>query len=244
MTTFSFITLTGKDAHKFLQGQLTINADKLTATPQACAISDLKGRVHFGLWASCLDDTSDNKCYQLITADNCMADLTAHIKKYGAFSKFVLSEPASIHPVITDGTPSFAKQADGSTIHEWQTISIATGNYWITHATQGLYQPQELRLHQQGGVDYDKGCYLGQEVIARLYFKAAPKAYLHRVRLMGDGAATLQAGDKLDKVQIVNIVNHHDGAEALVIGTPDNVANIGEILPLPPALSVSVAREK
>ena len=98
--------------------------------------------------------------------------------------------------------------------------------------------PQELRLHQRGGVDYDKGCYLGQEIIARLWFKASPKAYLHRILL------TEQAndGDKLGKVQIVNSVPTDGGFDALVIGSPENVAEIGEILPLPDKLMGDVAR--
>ena len=41
MITFSQITLQGRDAAKFLQGQLTVNVAKLTATPLACAICNL-----------------------------------------------------------------------------------------------------------------------------------------------------------------------------------------------------------
>ena len=55
----------------------------------------------------------------------------------------------------------------------WQQQAIASGQAWIQAATATLFQPQELRLHQREGIHYDKGCYLGQEVIARLWFKAA-----------------------------------------------------------------------
>lgn len=233
-THFYAITLTGQDAAKFLQGQLTVNIDKLNTTHQACAISDLKGRVQFGLWVARSGDDS----FILITAADCMDGLTAHIKKYGAFSKFTTSEPVAIYPTVIDGLPTFTDNLDAADATTWASLSIQMGNYWITSATQGLFQPQELRLHQRGGVDYDKGCYLGQEIIARLYFKASPKAYLHRVLL--DNA--VQDGEKLDKIQIVNSTATQDGYDCLVIGTPDDVAQAGQLLALPPSLTGGVAR--
>jgi folate-binding protein YgfZ len=119
--------------------------------------------------------------------------------------------------------------------------SIATGNYWIVAATQGQFQPQELRLHQRGGMDYDKGCYLGQEVIARIYFKAAPKAFLHYVKGTGDTPA---AGEKLGKIQVVNAIAAGDnGFEALVVARPEQLADSEmTILDLPAALQADVAR--
>ena len=119
--------------------------------------------------------------------------------------------------------------------------SIATGNYWIVAATQGQFQPQELRLHQRGGMDYDKGCYLGQEVIARIYFKASPKAFLHYVKGTGDTPA---AGEKLGKIQVVNVIAAGDnGFEALVVARPEQLADSEmTILDLPAALQADVAR--
>lgn len=236
MTTFSALTLTGKDAGKFLQGQLTINVHKLTPTPQACAIVNLKGRVLFGLWAS----SSDAHTYTLITASDCVDALQAHIKKYGAFSQFV-SSVVSVYPAVVDGAPVFDSDERQADFLAWAQASVEQGNYWITQATQELFQPQELRLHQRGGVDYDKGCYLGQEIVARLYFRASPKAYLHRVCLPAD--LVVQAGDKLNKVHIVNAIPMTDGIHALVIGAPKDVADMATILPLPAALQRSVARE-
>lgn len=95
-------------------------------------------------------------------------------------------------------------------------------------------------------MDYDKGCYLGQEVIARIYFKSAPKAFLHCVQGTGDVPA---AGEKLGKIQVVNaIVSSQDtqqGFEALVVARPAHLADSDlTIIELPPALQVDVARPK
>ncbi|MDO4897238.1 MAG: folate-binding Fe/S cluster repair protein [Moraxella sp.] len=231
MSVFCAITLTGKDAQKFLQGQLTINTAKLTDTPTACAICNLKGRVQFGLWVSQLSPDS----FWLIIWAECVDELVAHIKKYGAFSKFELSTPSPVFATLTDGVPTFSPNNDSTPFDKWALASLAVGNYWITPPTQNAFQPQELRLHQRGGVDYDKGCYLGQEIVARLYFKASPKAYLHRVRLN----APAQAGDKIGKVSVLNAI----GQDALVVGTPDEVVQIGQVLAFgDDTLNQSVAR--
>lgn len=219
---FIAFELLGKDAEKFLQGQLTNNVAKITSDFLPSAICNLKGRVQFGLWIRRIDE---NFC--LVMADDLADDFKAHIKKYGAFSKITLSEPTPIYPAVLNATPTFSPSSDDENWTDWQTISLATGNYWITKQTSELFQPQELRLHQRGGVDYDKGCYLGQEIIARLWFKASPKAWLHRVQL-----------DEFDdKIQVVNANDN----QALIIARPDDMTQL-TVLDFPEALQQPISR--
>lgn len=238
---FAQFTLAGNDAEKFLQNQITCNVKKLHQHYQATSICNLKGRVQFGLWIK----KSDNQTFQIVISDDCIENFQQHIKKYGAFSKISLSEPGQIFPTIKQDDQqnliaTFSNNTQTNQTDDWQKLSIATGNYWITRTTQELWQPQELRLHQRGGIDYDKGCYLGQEIIARLYFKASPKAWLHRIS--GKGNAPI-AGEKIDKISIVNAINTETGFEALVIAKPDDL-NHTEFteLPLPIALQQPVQR--
>lgn len=234
MTTLAFtqFLLTGNakstdnlaDTAKFLQGQLTLNIDKVTDKFFPTAICNLKGRVQFGLWLK--------KCengYHIVVSTDLAGQFANHIKKYGAFSKVELAEKCEIFPTIVHHSPTFSTNIDDKDLENWQKISIEQGNYWINIDNTELFQPQELRLHQRGGVDYDKGCYLGQEIIARLWFKSSPKAWLHRIILPTE----------LDKK--VQIVNQFDG-EALVVARPDDLAEI-EVLPLPENLQFSIARE-
>lgn len=220
---FTQFTLTGKDADKFLQGQLTANTAKITDRFLATAICNLKGRVAFGLWIKRTDDG-----FNLVLAEDLADDFKAHIKKYGAFSKIALSDPTPIYPCVVDGLPTFLDDENDKDWVNFAKISLTQGNYWLTHATAELFQPQELRLHQRGGVDYDKGCYLGQEIVARLWFKASPKAWLHRVVLP----------NKLsEKIQIVC----QFGDEALVVARPDDLINV-QILPMAEGLNENIAR--
>ncbi|MDO4427730.1 MAG: folate-binding Fe/S cluster repair protein [Moraxella sp.] len=220
---FTQFTLTGTDAEKFLQGQLTTNVAKIADDFLPTAICNLKGRVAFGLW---IKRTDDGFC--LVMASDLADGFKAHIKKYGAFSKIALSEPTQIFPFVVNNLPSFS---DNETDKDWANfakLSLAIGNYWLTADTTEQFQPQELRLHQRGGVDYDKGCYLGQEIVARLWFKAAPKAWLHRIVL---------ADNLNDKIQIVC---EFDG-QALVVARPDELSGV-EVLEIG-SLVGEIARE-
>ncbi|MBS9780375.1 MAG: folate-binding Fe/S cluster repair protein [Moraxellaceae bacterium] len=239
---FQQIQLTGTDSIKFLQGQLTCNVEKLTDNTehyQATAISNLKGRIQFALWIKKLAEDS----FQIVLCADCMADFIAHIKKFGAFSKIQLTEPSEIYPTVIDENPTFSTDKNQENSDDWAKSSIATGNYWLTHAMQDKYQPQEMRLHQRGGVDYDKGCYLGQEVIARIYFKSSPKSYLQRIASEGE---TPKSGDKIGtsgKIEVINAITiDNNRFEALVIARPDLVEEF-EVLPLPKAMSGGVARK-
>lgn len=232
MTQFIYYNLTGNDAEKFLQGQVTCDTKKLTAAYTPTAICNLKGRVHFGLWIKKSEDG-----FSLVMAEDLAEDFAKHIKKYGAFSKISLSEVQSVSLTIKDSQASFDEKKTTPTedFDAWAKASIATGNYWVTKSTSELFQPQELRLHQRGGVAYDKGCYLGQEIVARLYFKASPKAYLHRIAF-GDPK------ELSDKVQIINQVTTEQGFEALVVARPDDLIGV-QVLDLPKNLQGTIGRE-
>ncbi len=238
MPQFQQLTIQGEDAEKFLQGQLTCDVTKLGLSYQAAAICNLKGRIEFGIWIK----KQAEKHYDVVISADCTASLQAHLNKYGAFSKFETSAPIDVYPCVLDNEPTFSHSDDKCDQFDWMATSIAAGNYWIVAATQGEFQPQELRLHQRGGMDYDKGCYLGQEVIARIYFKSAPKAFLHYVQGTGDAPA---AGEKLGKMQVVNALGTDNGFVALIVARPEQLAESDlTVLKLPSALQADVARPK
>lgn len=63
---------------------------------------------------------------------------------------------------------------------QWLLADIEAGLPWITAATSELFLPQMLDLDRTGGLAYDKGCYPGQEVIARLHYRGEVKQRLYR----------------------------------------------------------------
>lgn len=58
---------------------------------------------------------------------------------------------------------------------QWQTADLAVGLPWVTAATQDVFIPQTLNLDLIGGVNFTKGCYPGQEVVARSHYRGTVK---------------------------------------------------------------------
>ncbi|MER1967181.1 folate-binding protein [Castellaniella sp. GW247-6E4] len=73
----------------------------------------------------------------------------------------------------------------------WHAADLAAGLPWIRAATQDLFLPTALDMDLNGGIDFGKGCYPGQEVIARAHYRGAVK------RRMAYGTATWPEGHPL-----------------------------------------------
>jgi len=62
---------------------------------------------------------------------------------------------------------------------EWQRRHLTAGIADISAASSAVYLPQELNFDHIGAVSFKKGCYTGQEVIARLHYKGKLKKRLY-----------------------------------------------------------------
>jgi folate-binding protein YgfZ len=67
----------------------------------------------------------------------------------------------------------------------WQVADITNEILWLTADQIEKWIPQNFGLDRQGGISFKKGCYTGQEVIARLHFKGASKKNLFRLQWHG-----------------------------------------------------------
>lgn len=78
--------------------------------------------------------------------------------------------PASvqIESVIQKSLPSLMPS-------EWYSADIQSGMPWIYQATQDHFIPQTVNLDRIGGVSFTKGCYPGQEVVARAHYRGTVK---------------------------------------------------------------------
>jgi folate-binding protein YgfZ len=65
---------------------------------------------------------------------------------------------------------------------EWRRLAIANGEPEVHAATSGEFVAQMLNLDVLGAIAFDKGCYTGQEVIARAHYRGRVKRRLQRFR--------------------------------------------------------------
>ncbi|TDT38498.1 hypothetical protein DES49_2475 [Halospina denitrificans] len=91
---------------------------------------------------------------------------------------------------LADGTPRFelwekGPISDGGARHmpgsAWRLTEIQSGLTTLSPETVGAYIPLNLNLHAIDGVSFTKGCYTGQEVIARMHHLGQLKKSLFRL---------------------------------------------------------------
>ncbi len=75
----------------------------------------------------------------------------------------------------------------------WALEEIRAGRPQVVLATQDQFVPQMVNLERLGAVDFKKGCYPGQEIVARTQYRGVLKRRMVRARVAGQAAA----GDEL-----------------------------------------------
>lgn len=75
----------------------------------------------------------------------------------------------------------------------WDWMRLTSGIPMIVAATQEAFVPQMVNLEVLGGVSFNKGCYTGQEIVARSQYLGK----LKRRMLLAHSTAPAQAGDAL-----------------------------------------------
>ncbi|ATO31664.1 tRNA-modifying protein YgfZ [Dickeya dianthicola] len=79
---------------------------------------------------------------------------------------------------------------------QWQALDIAAGQPIIDSANSAQFIPQATNLQALQGISFTKGCYAGQEMVARAKYRGANKRALYW--LAGTGAQAPTAGDELE----------------------------------------------
>jgi len=71
--------------------------------------------------------------------------------------------------------------ADETSQDEWKAAELRLGISWLNPATSGEFLPQMLGFEQLGAVNYRKGCYPGQEIVARTHYLGKVKRHARLV---------------------------------------------------------------
>jgi folate-binding protein YgfZ len=122
--------------------------------------------------------------------------------------------------------------------HKWRLMEIRAGRPHIVLATQDQFVPQMVNLDRLGGVDFKKGCYPGQEVVARTQYRGQLKRRMVRARIVGEGG--LVPGQELvsdvpgQAGTVVNAAHADEGEEMLAV-VPLEALDSGAALRVAPA---------
>ena len=82
----------------------------------------------------------------------------------------------------------------------WEWLEICNGLPWITPATQEQFAPQMANLDLLGAVSFQKGCYPGQEIVARTRYLGEIKRRMALAHV--DAGTTPEPGDALYSAEL------------------------------------------
>ena len=174
--TFATLIITGPDAERFLQGQLTCDVTKVTTEPSFGAYCDARGRMiaNFIL-------IKNDHAFHLMLPDNILDILEHTLKKFAVFSKVTLTKNSKTRH---------------TNIETHKLALIKKGLAFIYPETSLLFTPQMLDWEKHGGVSFTKGCYVGQEIVARTQHLGKLKRHLHKLTI-ADATTLVLPGTEL-----------------------------------------------
>ena len=125
---------------------------------------------------------------------------------------------------IADAAAPEVAASSNAFMQRWNLLGIDAMQPEITSATADMFVPQMLNWdHVQpgGGVSFSKGCYPGQEIVARAHYRGAVKRQLERQILPGPSEGTVGATFELADGRAAEICNvvplSRDACAALVV---------------------------
>lgn len=296
-------SVTGLDAEKYLQGQVTADVPQLTDSQHVlCAHCDAKGKM----WSNLRLFHRNNGFAFILRRSLRDSQLTA-LKKYAVFSKVTITPddesvllglaglqaraalaplfeilPDEHTPVVTvnntsilwfntpaerflivtdtttapDLTEKLSQQAQLNDSQQWLALDIEAGIPIIDSANSAQFLPQATNIQALNGISFKKGCYTGQEMVARAKFRGANKRALwslagkaDRVPVAGEdlelqlGENWRRTGTVLAAVELadgqvwVQAVMNNDLAADTVLRVRDDTTGTLAIMPLPYSLA-------
>ena len=114
----------------------------------------------------------------------------------GRHRRFMLTGPHARIASMTSPQPAGRVTQAGP--GEWRLADICAGVARVPRAMSDTFLPQMLNLDRFGGVSFDKGCYVGQEIVARVQHlgRVKRRAFVGRTSMAAQGDAIVDAAVK------------------------------------------------
>jgi hypothetical protein len=217
ITHLAVLMVSGKDADKLLQGQITCNVNDVTGIKSSLgALCNPKGRA---ITTFLLVKTGED--FLIVLPVELLETVKKRLQMYVLRSDVTLTDSSDQHCLIglchpaNPAEPLFATTQEEIIVvnisatqsrslviakadkaialwsdradyqgfqpensEQWRYLDIISGIPWLTTETSEQFIPQMLNLDLLGGISFNKGCYTGQEVVARTHYLGKTKRAL------------------------------------------------------------------
>ena len=248
------LTISGEDAGELLQGQMTQDIRKLEDEKiHITSFCNVQGRV---IASAFIQGRNDQ--YDLILSSEIIDDLENHLQRYILRSKVVIEQSiektfGAFKSDVNEDSEEYGSlkndpervlilsaQAPKSidnfiTSEEWIRCDIENKIAIIDKESSEKFIPQMLNLDILDAVSFSKGCYTGQEVVARVQHRGKIKQRMFKFKtenenLISHGSEIHHESKKVGTVVISELIDNNRIGLA-VINSADNESqlNIGDI---------------
>jgi tRNA-modifying protein YgfZ len=240
LTRYGLLSVSGSDARAFLHAQLTNDIEHLAADQAALAgWCSAKGRLlasflvipaEEGFLLQLARDLAAPVAKRLamfvLRAKVKVADVSDAWEQFGLWDADVGTPGVAWSgrvATVQVGERRFVQLAPAGELKEpvnaheaqWTLQEIRAGRPLITSATQDQFVPQMVNFEQIGGVDFKKGCYPGQEIVARAQYRGQVKRRM--VRITAPAGVALQPGAEFNGGTVVDVAPGEGGSELLAV---------------------------
>jgi tRNA-modifying protein YgfZ len=222
---FAVIKFTGPESHSFLQGQVTCDVNTLKDSPwKGGAHCNAKGKAwstfiafernsdiflivskesaessfaefsKYGVFSK-TDISIDTDNWMVLGATDWKADVL-EMSGTDLSAQIQLTDGHGLYLLPADETKP-AVDDQKTTRDAWWHAEVLSGRAHLFNATVGEYVPQMINLQALGYISFNKGCYMGQEMVARMRYLGKNKRALYIAKY--DGEQTLTPGQDVYK---------------------------------------------
>jgi tRNA-modifying protein YgfZ len=145
--------------------------------------------------------------YLVVNAEN------RQLIQFGPQQWFLIANPEAAERQWSDlvGRDGFAERSDDY----WNLLCVLNGIPTLATETTETFIPQMINLDALGGISFNKGCYTGQEIVARMHFLGKLKrrmilAAMESARLPTPGEPVFVEGSEQSVGQVVNAAYLHN----------------------------------
>jgi tRNA-modifying protein YgfZ len=243
------VSVAGADAASFLQGLLTNDVERLEPSEaRYAALLTPQGKILFDMIVVRAAG-ADGAAYLLDCAAAQAADLARRLGFYKLRAKVAVAdesvgravaafwggEPAPIEGGLLYPDPrdprlgwraivprpiAAALGSEHAAEYEGLRIGVAAPKGGVDFAYGDAF-PHDANLDLLHGVDFDKGCYVGQEVVSRMKHRGRTRKRIARVKLAGP--APMPGTPVVDRELAVGTLGSSSGREALALLRLDRV---------------------
>ena len=239
------LRVAGPDAHKFLQGVLTNDLDKLDQGSAIHAgLLSPQGKVLFDFFVIRQANGPDGSCFFVEAPKACLAALAKRLSFYRLRARVEIVEtPDFTVAAVWEGVPQTLKGGiafadprlpelgwrvllpEGASVDDLACSEPGENSYHARRIVLGVPEggrdypfgdtfPHEALFDQLNGVDFKKGCFVGQEVVSRMEHRGSTRKRVVPV----EGDAPLRTGTEVTAGELpVGTIGTVDGKFGLAL---------------------------